>query len=166
MARALAQRQLYPDANAVSTAYGWLLVPLVHGPMADIQLGVSAVAQDADENRFTLAMPAQPYPPGDVRFSTAGIYAPYYTPSSLTTQSVIGAVAVHPSSGITLRGGGSFAIRASDSGPSFVVSPATAVQPPTVQRSFQSRTFSTWNARASIEAALTPQASFMAGGEY
>lgn len=165
-ARALVQRQLYPDANAVSTVYGWVLVPLVHRPVADIQLGVSAVAQDADENRFTLARPVQPYPPGDARFSTAGIYAPYYTPSGLSTQSVIGAVALHPSSDITLRGGGSYAIRASDSGPSFVVSPATAVQPPTVQRSFQSRTFSVWNARASIEAALTPHASFMAGGEY
>jgi tetratricopeptide (TPR) repeat protein len=165
-ARALVQRQLYPDANAVSTVYGWVLAPLIHRPAAEIQLGVSAVAQDADENRFTLARPVQPYVPGDPRFSTAGIYAPYYTPSGLSSQSVIGAFAVHPSSGVTLRGGGSYSIRAVDSGPSFVVSPATAVEPPTVERSFHSRTFSAWNARASIEAALTPSASFKAGGEY
>lgn len=166
MARALAQRELYPDANAVSTVYGWILAPLIHRPVADIQLGVSAVAQDADENRFTLARPVQPYLPGDPRFSTAGIYAPYYTPSGLSSQSVIGAVALHPSSYVTLRGGGSYAIRASDSGPSFVVSTATPVELPTVQRSFQSRTFSAWNARASVEAALTRHASFVAGGEY
>jgi len=166
MGRALVQRELYPDANAVSTIYAWVLAPLVHQPGADIQLGVSASAQDADENRFALARPVQAYPPGDSRFSTAGIYEPYYTPSGLSYQSVIGAVALRPVPDVTLRGGGGYAIRASDSSPSFVVSPATANQPATVQRSFQSRTFSLWNARASIEAALTGHVSFTAGGEY
>jgi hypothetical protein len=164
--RALVQRELYPDANAISTVYAWVLAPLVHDRVADIQLGLSASAQDADENRFTLARPVQPYPPGDARFSTAGRYDPYYTPSGLSSQSVIAAVALHASSDITLRGGASYAIRASDSSPSFVVSPATAGEPPTVQRSFQSRAFSPWNARASIEATLTPRASFMAGADY
>lgn len=164
--RALVQRELYPDANAVSTIYAWVLAPLLHQPGADIQLGVSAAAQDADENRFALARPIQPYPPGDSRFSTAGIYDPYYTPSSLSYQSVIGAVALRPAPGVTLRGGGGYAIRASDESPSFIVSPATPTQPVTVQRSFQSRTFTLWNARASIEAALTGHASFIAGGAY
>ena len=166
MGRALVQRELYPDANAVSTIYAWVLAPLVHQQRADIQLGVSAAAQDADETRFTLARPTQPYPPGDSRFSTAGIYAPYYTPSSLSYQSVIGALALHPSRNVTFRGGGGYAIRASDSSPSFIVAPAKGNTPATVQRFFQPREFSLWNARASVEAALNAQVWFVVGGEY
>lgn len=164
--RALVQRELYPGANAISAVYGWVLAPLVHRPVADIQLGLSASAQDADENTFTLARPVQPYPVGDPRFSTAGIYDPYYTPSSFSSQSVVGAIALRPSPVVTLRAGGGYAIRATDSNPSFSVSPASAGQPATVQRIFQPRSFSPWNARASIEAALTGHASFMAGAEY
>lgn len=166
MARALAQRELYPDANAISTVYAWLLVPVIHRPQADVQLGLSASVQDADENRFTLANPVQPYPVEDPRFSTVGVYDPYYTPSSLSSQSVVGAVALRPSRDVTLRAGGGYAIRATDSNPSFSVVPASVAQPATVQRSFQSRAFSPWNARASIEAAVTAHASFVAGAEY
>jgi hypothetical protein len=166
MGRALVQRELYPDANAVSTAYAWVLAPVVHQSRADLQLGVSAAAQDADESRFALARPVQPYPPGDSRFSTAGVYAPYYTPASLSYQSVIGAVALRPSLDVTLRGGGGYAIRASDSSPSFILTPQPGNRPATVQRSFQPRDFSLWNARASIEAALNPQAWFVIGGEH
>lgn len=166
MGRALVQRELYPDANAISTVYGWVLAPLLHRAEADVQLGVSAAAQDADENRFTLARPVQPYPVGDPRFSTAGIYDPYYTPSSLSYQSVVGAIALRPSRDVTLRAGGAYAIRATDSNPTFAVSPAIGGQPATVQKTFQPRTFSPWNARVSIEAALTGRASFMAGAEY
>ena len=78
---------------------------------ADIQLGVSAAAQDADESRFALASPVQRFPPGDSRFNTDGMYAPYYTPASLSYQSLIGAVALHLSPEVTLRGGGGYAIR-------------------------------------------------------
>lgn len=166
MGRALVQRELYPDANAVSTIYAWVLAPLVHEQRAEIQLGVSAAAQDADESRFALASPVQRFPPGDSRFSTDGIYAPYYTPASLSYQSVIGAVAVRPSPQVTLRGGGGYAIRATDSSPSFIVVPATGNTPATVQRSFQPRDFSLWNARASVEAALNAQVWFVIGGEH
>jgi hypothetical protein len=166
MGRALVQRELYPDDNAVSTAYAWVLAPVVHQLRADLQFGFSAAAQDADESRFALAKPLQPYPPGDSRFSTAGIYAPYYTPASLSYESVIGAVALHPSADVTLRAGGGYAIRASDSSPSFIVAPSTGNKPAAVQRFFQPRDFSLWNARASIEAALNAQAWFVFGGEH
>jgi tetratricopeptide (TPR) repeat protein len=166
IARALVQRELYPDVNAISTVYGWVLAPLVHRAEIDVQLGVSASAQDADENRFALARPVQPYPVGDSRFSTAGIYNPYYTPSSLSSESVVGAIALRPSSDVTFRAGGGYAIRATDNNPSFSVLPASGTQPATLQQTFQSRTFSPWTARASIEAALTGHASFMAGAEY
>ena len=164
--RALVQRELYPDANAISTVYGWVLAPMVRSAEADVEIGVSAAAQDADENRFTLARPVQPYPVGDPRFSTAGIYDPYYTPSSLSYQSVVGAIALRPSRDVTLRAGGAYAIRATDSNPTFAVSPANGGQPATVQKTFQPRSFSPWNARASIETALTDHASFTAGAEY
>jgi hypothetical protein len=164
--RALAQREQYPDANVVSTVYAWVLAPLVHQPMADVLVGASAAAQDADENRFTLARPVQPYPPGDARFSTAGVYDPYYTPASLSYESVVGAVVLRPSQVVTLRAGGAYGIHATDSNPTFIVSPASGGQPATVQKTFQPRSFSPWNARASIEAALSGHASFMAGAEY
>ncbi len=166
MGRALVQRELYPDANAISTIYGWVLAPLIHRAVADVQLGVSASAQNADENRFTLARPVQPYPVGDPRFSTAGIYDPYYTASSLSSQSVVGAIALRPSPDVTFRAGGGYGVHATDSKPSFSVLPASAGQPATVQKTFQPRSFSPWNARASIEAGLSGHASFVAGAEY
>lgn len=166
LARALVQRELYPDANAVSTAYGWVLAPIVHQPAADVQVGVSVAAQDADQSRFVLARPVQPYPPADARFSTAGLYEPYYTPSGLSYQSVIGAGVLRVSPDVTFRGGGSFAVRATESSPTFVVVAASGNQPATVQRSFQSRTFSPWSGRASVEAAVGSHGSLTAGAEY
>jgi tetratricopeptide (TPR) repeat protein len=166
IARALAQRDQYPDANAISTVYGWVLAPLVHQPRTDVLLGVSAAAQDAEENRFTLASPVQPYPPGDARFSTAGVYDPYYTPASLSYESLVGAVVLRASQVVTVRMGGGYAIHGADSNPTFIVAPASGGQPASVQKTFQPRTFSPWNARASIEAALSAHASFTAGAEY
>jgi hypothetical protein len=60
----------------------------------EFQAGYSFTAEDADESRFVLSSPAQPYPPGDPHFSTEGHYAPYYTPSHVVTHSVIAAAAV------------------------------------------------------------------------
>ena len=110
MGRALVQRELYPDANAVSTSMPGRLLQdprAAHGAPVRGQRRRSRRDESGSHSRARCT-----FPPGDSRFSTAGIYAPYYTPASLSYQSVIGAVALRPSPDVTLRGGGGYAIRA------------------------------------------------------
>lgn len=153
------QQQRYPDDNMIRTAYAWQLAPLVYQRTAELQVGYAFAAEHADESRFVLALPAQPYPPGNPRFSTTGRYEPYYTPSHVVTHSAIAAVTVRPFGSTTLRLGGAYAFRATEDASAFVVS---ANQ---VQRSVTSRAFSTWNARSAIEIALGDGATLSATGE-
>jgi len=142
------QVQRYPDANIVTSAYAWLLVPLVHRGGNEFQLGYAVSSDTADESRFVLVNPAQPYLPGDPRFSTAGQYAPYYTPNNLVAHSAIGALALRTSRTTTLRLNGSYAVRATEDAPVLVVSRGQ------VQRTFFPHGVTPWNARTSFEVAL------------
>lgn len=154
------EQQRFPDANVITTTYAWLLAPLVYRDRgAEIQTGYAFATGNADQSRFVLASAAQPYPPSDPRFDTAGQYVPYYTPAHLVTHSAIAAVALRPSSTITLRLSGAYPIRATDDAPRFVVSGAQ-VQPTTY-----ARTFSPWNARTSLEIALRDGLTITASGE-
>lgn len=154
------QQQRFPDANSVVTTYAWLLAPLVHRDRgAEIQAGYAFATGNADQSRFVLANATQPYPPSDPRFSTAGQYVPYFTPSHLVSHSAIAAVALRPSSTITLRLGGAYPVRATDDAPRFVVSGTQ------VQLATYARTFSPWNARTSLEIALRDGLTIAATGE-
>jgi tetratricopeptide (TPR) repeat protein len=154
------QHQRFPDGNTIRTVYAWQLAPLVYRAMAELQAGYSFTTEHTDESRFVLASPTQPYPPGDPLFSTAGRYAPYYTPSNLVSHSVIAAAALRPSDRATLRVGATYALRATEEAPAFVVSLGQ------VQRTLTSRELSPWNARGSIDVMLSRDATLTATGEH
>ena len=142
------QQEHYPDDNTIRTEYGWLLAPVVHHSVVKIQAGYALSASNANQSRFVLAQVNQPYPPGDPRFNTAGIYAPYYTPSHLVTHSAIAAFTLEPSRGVTLHLNGSYAVRATDDAPFLTASGGQAML------STYARSFFPWNVRASLAIAL------------
>ena len=152
--------QRFPDDNAIRSGYAWQLVPLVHRAGGEFQAGYSFTAEDADESRFVLSSPAQPYPPRDPRFSTEGHYAPYYTPSHVVTHSVIAAAAVRAVRGTTLRLGGAYGFHATEDVPAFVASLGQ------VERTMTSRGFSPWNAHGSFDIAVSRHATLSATGEH
>jgi tetratricopeptide (TPR) repeat protein len=155
------QQQRYPDANTVRMTYAWLLAPLVlRENGAEAQAGYAFGSGNADQSRFVLANATQPYAPSDPRFSTAGQYVPYYTPDHLVTHSVIAALAVRPSSTVTLRLNGAIPVHATDNAPVLFVSGAQ------VQRTTYPRSFSPWNARTSLEIALPDGLTVAANGEW
>jgi hypothetical protein len=154
------QHQRFPDDNTIRTLYAWQLVPLVHQDAAELQGGYSFVTENADESRFVLALPVQPYPPGDARFNTTGRYAPYYTPIHVVTHSVIAAATLRPFRSIAVRLGGGYALHATEDAPAFVVSSGQ------VQQTLTPRDFSPWNLRGSLEIALTGRVTLSASGEH
>ncbi len=145
------QRQQYPDANTVRTAYGWVLAPLLHHGhhgSSQLQAGYAFANADADASRFVFMNPGPAVVAGETAFNTAGRYVPYYTPSRVLTHSAIVAVTLHPSSVTTLRAGGSFGFRATDQAPTLVASPTQ------LQRTFAERKFRPWDARTSLDVGL------------
>jgi hypothetical protein len=156
------QRQRYPDDNAAKGSSGWLLAPILHQRgtwNTDVQIGYAFGVADADEMRYALVHPAQPYPPDDPRYDFSGQYSPYYTPSGLVTHAVIGTVAVRPTPSTTLRASGSVPIRATDNAPIFYAAGND------VLLATYPRTFSPWNARASAEVRLRNGLTVAATGE-
>jgi tetratricopeptide (TPR) repeat protein len=153
------QHQGFPDDNAITTLYAWQLAPLLHRNAAEFQGGYSFVAENADESRFVLDRPVQPFPPDDPRFDFSGHYAPYYTPSHVITHSVIVAATLRPYRTTTVRMGGGYALHASEDAPAFAVSSGH------VEMTMISRDFSPWNVRASVESALTGKMTLTASGE-
>jgi hypothetical protein len=152
-------RQHFPDGNTIVTAYAWQLAPVVKAAAGELQAGYAFAREHATESRFVLARPAQPFPPDHPRFSTAGRYDPYYTPSRLVTHSAILALMLRPSGNTTIRGGGSYALHATEEAPVLFVSAGQ------VLRTMSTRTFSPWTARGSIEIALGEGVALSANGE-
>jgi hypothetical protein len=148
----LARREDYPDDNSVSTAYAWLLAPLVRRTAATVQAGYSFTAQSAEESRFSPRWDVN-VPPGQAAATVPGEYDPYYTPRNLRAHSALVAASVRPGGRWTLSADGRYALSARDEAPVLVAVPA----PPnvTVTRGFYERTFTPWNARGSIEVAAT-----------
>jgi tetratricopeptide (TPR) repeat protein len=120
LAEATAERQAFDDDNAVRTAYAWLLAPLVHHDNTTLQVGASAVVQDADASRWTLARPVQAVPASSAAFRLDGLYAPYFTPLNLSTQSVLMAGRVRLSPTVTVRADGAYGVHATDDAPVIV----------------------------------------------
>jgi hypothetical protein len=153
------QRQRYPDGNVVAAAYAWQLVPLVNGATTRFQTGYAFSREHANDSRFVLANPTQPYPPGDPRFDSTGRYAPYYTPSHVITHSVIAAATWRPTRQTTINLGGTYALRATEDAPAFVISGGEAV------RTLTPRTLSPWEARGSVDVGLRSDLTLTARGE-
>lgn len=155
----------FPDSNNLTSAYAWLLAPLVHSSQLNLGLGYAGSLQNSSESRFALAHPTQPFPPGDPRFDLEGRYQPYYTPIDIQSHSVIGAVSAHPSPATTFNAGGSYAFYATESAPVFMPVSTTAPAAVSVQRLSFTRHFNPWTAHASFTANATADVAFTANAE-
>lgn len=148
----VARRASYPDDNSISTAFGWMLAPLVRNGTTMLQAGYGFSAQSAKESRFEPRFTDSPSPP-PVPTTVPGEYDPYYTPRNLRVHSALARAQVHPNNRWTLELNGRYAISAHDDAPVVVV---VAVPPPiTVTRTFYDRSFTPWNARGSLDVAAT-----------
>lgn len=113
------QQQHYQDSNTIRSEYAWFLAPLVRHKGVEIQAGYAFNASNADQSRFALAQPNQPYPVWDQRFNLAGVYAPYFTPLHYLTHSAVAAFTIGPTHGVSFHLNGSYGIRATDDAPYF-----------------------------------------------
>lgn len=159
LGEATIRRDAYPDENAVRSAYAWLLAPIADGARGGLQAGYAIAAADADEGRFVLARPQQPYPPGDPRFDFSGVYRPYFTPARQLTHAAIAAVTAGRGGGPVFRAGGSYGFRAQGDVTAFQASGAQAIA--VIER----RDYTPWTARASLEIPASRVVSFSLGGE-
>lgn len=179
LGEAAVRRERYPDDNAVTTAYLWLLAPVAQGARGVLQLGYGASAQDADESRFVLLhdVPAGPGIPVE-GVSTEGRYAPYWTPSRLRTHSLLAAAELRPGAALVLRAGGSYGVSAREEAPFWAVTvpgppgpPGTPGPPappplPMLERRFAERTFHPLELRASADVALARDARLVVRAEH
>jgi len=159
------QLQHYQDSNTLTSAYVWLLAPLVHSPALSVRAGYSGSLQNSSESRFSLAHPRQPYLPGDSRFDLSGSYQPYYTPIDLQSHSVIGAINVHFSRAVTFNANGSYAFHATETAPALLVITTTSPALSAVQRLSYTRSFNPWHAHASLELESSDGLGLVANGE-
>ena len=156
LGEAAIERQHYPDENTIRTKYAWLLAPVVRRRGATVQAGYAFSTADAAESRFVLVNPVQPYAPNDPRFDASGRYVPYYTPGNVVTHAAIGSIAAG-SARATLHLSGSYGFRATDDAP-FASAGVGAGADSTVRR-----TFTPWDARASLSIAAGRRATLDPG---
>jgi uncharacterized protein (TIGR02996 family) len=165
------RHERYPDNNAVRTAYGWLLAPLVHQKPIEIQAGYAINASNADESRFVLDQPTQPYAPTDPRFDFSGHYAPYYTANHLVTHSATAALTAR-SQQVTFRLSGSYGLYATDDAPIYGLSAGQALlgthsrkfHPWNIHSSFEIKSHNGFSVEPMVEAGRTVFYSWLAGG--
>ena len=148
-----ARHASYPDANHVSTAFGWILAPVSRRESAMLHVGYGFSAQSSAENRFV--------PRGDVSVlpsqgptTVPGEYNPYYTPRNLVVHSALATTSLRAGGKVVIDAGGSYGFSAHDDAPVLIAVPT----PPTttVQTAFYDRSFNPWNARGSIDWTATP----------
>jgi hypothetical protein len=140
--------------------YAWQLAPVLQRPRATLQAGYAFARENADESRFVLARPAQPFPVSDPRFSTEGRYSPYYTPGHLVSHSLIASAIFRPTPQTTFSVRGGRAVHATEDAPLFLVTQGQLL--PT----FANRSVSPWNAHGSLDIAVNGRTTLSATGEY
>jgi tetratricopeptide (TPR) repeat protein len=163
MGELIARRETYPDDNTASTAYAWILAPLLRRRTATVHAGYGFSSQSADENRFTPRGDIN-VPPGQAPITVPGEYNPYYTPKDLRVHSALASMRVHPGGRWTLEGNARYALSARDEAPVLVgeASPPNVV----VTRGFYERSFTPWNARGSLDWAATESVRLGLGAEH
>ncbi|CAN5650786.1 hypothetical protein BH23GEM9_BH23GEM9_33130 [soil metagenome] len=137
---AVARRETYGDANVVSTAFGWVLVPMTRSVTHSLRAGYAAAWQDAEQSRW---VPLLTPGPGDP--ATAGQFAPYHTPHRAVTHSALldVALALGPA---WLKVDGSIGVRARDDAPVLVAAQTTG----TTELHFYRRSFTPYRAGAAL----------------
>lgn len=159
LGEAAVRRDAYPDDNAVTSAYAWLLAPVAGGNRGRLQAGYAIAAADADEDRFVLARTPQPWPPSDVRFDFSGVYRPYFTPARQVVHSAIAAATASRPGGAMFSAGGSYGFRAREDMTAFQ---ASGLQ---VLAVTERRGFTPWTARASVDIPASRGLTVSLGGE-
>jgi hypothetical protein len=163
MAEIVGRRESFPDDNHVVTGYGWLLAPVMSRSTGALHFGYAFSSQSADENRFV--------PAGDVQLSPAqapttvtGVYDPYYTPRTLRVHSALANGHLTPNARWSVDASARVAVSAHDEAPVLI---ASATPPTTtVSRGFYERSFTPWNASASIDWAATRTIRIGVGAEH
>ncbi|MDX1623126.1 MAG: tetratricopeptide repeat protein [Gemmatimonadota bacterium] len=145
----------FPDDNEIASAWAWILAPIVRRGEASLRLGYAFQFQDAEESRFT----------------SIGVYDPYYTPEELVAHSIVAAVSGALAPGVTLAVDGAVALHAEELAPSpSVPGPAddSLLVPPddVVTVVFAERDFTPWRARARLDADLSPAVSLRLEAEH
>lgn len=160
-----AQLQQYPDDNSITTAYAWVLAPVLKSPGSTVHVGYSGAFQNARELRFGLEQPVQAVGPASPNYNFAGRYDPYYTPKDLTTHSVVAALTFGKNGSPVLRLNGAYAVIGSENAPQFV--PVSLLAPPRTEASLTmvSRDAHPWNARASVDINASGNSSIVLGAE-
>ena len=156
---AVVRRDAYPDDNAVTSAYAWLLAPVPGGSGGRLQAGYAIAAADADEDRFMLVRPVQPWPPSDVRYDFSGVYRPYFTPAREVVHSMIAAATAGRPGAATFSAGGSYGFRAREDVTAFQASG------PQVLAVTERRGYTPWTARASVDIPASRALTVSFGGE-
>lgn len=160
-----AQIQQYPDDNSTTTAYAWLLAPVIKSAHSMVHLGYSGAFQNARELRFGLEKPTQAVGPANPNYNFAGRYSPYYTPKDLKTHSVIAALMFGQGGTALLRLNGGYAVNGSENAPHFV--PVSLLSPPRTEArlTMVSRDIHPWNARGSVDLNATRNSALTLGAE-
>lgn len=155
----------FEDDNATTTAYAWVLVPVVKSQTSTLHVGYSGAYQNTSELRFELEQANQTANPGSASYNFAGRYAPYYTPLDLQTHSVIVALAAGLRGSTIFRLNGGYAVIGSENAPQFV--PVAMTGPPrtVVVLTTPSRDTHPWNARATVELNASGNSPFLVGVE-
>ncbi len=125
----------FPDHNKVTSAYAWLLAPVVHKPQARANIGYSAASQDSRETKFN------------------GRYDPYYTPESIISHSALISLSLVPTPRSTLAARGGWGFRAREYAPELVIPDAVPGAP--AQLTFVRRSFTPWDAHLMFSSAVS-----------
>lgn len=102
LGEAAVQHVGYSDDNTALTAYAWLLAPVLRSDNALLQVGYAFGWNDAAESRF----------------STTGLYDPYFTPEQETVHSIAASMSTWTKRGVRFQVNGSYGIKADRDAPS------------------------------------------------
>ncbi len=145
------RREAFPGGNAIRTAYGWGLAPLVPW----LRGGYAFSWQDSDDTRWSpvesAGGPDGPGrgrgPPGAALDSSAGRYTPYFTPEQTSIHSLLMELLGKVGSG-TARLNVSYGIRAVEQAPSFEVGSGASSA---FQLTFTERRFNPWSVIGALD---------------
>lgn len=144
--RASYQRKRFNDGNVGLQAFGWFLSSPGPSNGITVQVGYGFSFQDTREDRYILPAGSSP------------VYAPYYTPLQQMAHSALLLLNIPFSSSVTMRVNGSYGVYASELAPGYsrVTTGPPGLGGSSIVKSFQRRTYSPWQVRCSLDAALSP----------
>ncbi|MGI9043390.1 MAG: tetratricopeptide repeat protein [Gemmatimonadaceae bacterium] len=128
------RREQFPDQNSVTSAYAWLLAPVLRTPQARASIGYSVASQDAKETRFN------------------GRYDPYYTPEGIVSHSALASIALLPTPRTTITARGALGFHATERAPRLIASGAWIGAYDLV---FEQRSFTPWDAHLTFSGAVS-----------